>query len=179
MCCLSEGFHCWDKILWPKATWGRKAFFGLHISAHIPLGEAKVETQGRHLEAGTLAEARRGISYWLAFQSLLSLFSYTAQDYLSMADTHCAGTSHIIIRWCPTGCSTGQVHGGIFSIVVPFPQITLALCQVDKNKSTNQQTKAISKSSHTKMEAPWVRSIKESNWILLRSQKAWRDKGRS
>ena len=45
--CLSQGFYCFDKAPWPKATWGGKGLF--HLTGHSSSSrEARAETQGRN-----------------------------------------------------------------------------------------------------------------------------------
>lgn len=46
-CCLSWGLYCFDKLLWPKVTWGRKCLFHLIISSALPR-EVRAGTQGRN-----------------------------------------------------------------------------------------------------------------------------------
>ena len=49
----------------------------LHTPTLQSSEEVRAGTQGRNLETGTEAEARRGAAYWLTPHSLLSLLSYT------------------------------------------------------------------------------------------------------
>jgi hypothetical protein len=50
-------FYCFDKTPWPKATWGRKGLFGLHILNQSPQRETKVGTETGQ-EAGGRSQCR-------------------------------------------------------------------------------------------------------------------------
>lgn len=63
-----------------KCDLGRKGFVWLTTDHSWPLKEVGAGTQSKNLEAGTGAESRRGIAYWLVLHTLSGL-CYIGQDY--------------------------------------------------------------------------------------------------
>lgn len=75
--------YCYDKTLWPSATWRGKGLFSLTCSNHRPSWrEGRAETQGRNLVAKTEVEAIKehcllACCLWLDQTAFLkSLFIY-------------------------------------------------------------------------------------------------------
>ena len=69
-------------------------------------------------------------AYKCALHGLLNLLSYTAQDHLPRGGTAYSGlrpqTTIINQENAPTDLSTGQSDGGIFTVLVPSPYLSLA-----------------------------------------------------
>jgi hypothetical protein len=79
--CLSQGFYSCKNIMTKKQVGEERVYsaYTSHIAVHPQRKSGPELTQGRNLGAG--AEAWRGAAYWLASPGLLSLFSYSIQDY--------------------------------------------------------------------------------------------------
>jgi hypothetical protein len=76
---------------------------------------------------------------WLYPHCLLSLSSFSAQEYLLMGGAVCSGlhssTAKHELRICPKGLSMGQYDEDIFSIKISSSQMTVACIKLMNNNS--------------------------------------------
>lgn len=76
----------------------------------------------------------------LVLHGFFNLLSYTTQDLLTRMTPLSMGLvlqHQTLIKKLSSCLPTCQLYGGIFSILVPYAQICLSLCQVDKNQPTH------------------------------------------
>lgn len=97
---------------------------------------------GRWRLAGLLLKPVCLLSLFSSPQGLLSLFSYTNHDHLTMGDTAHSGLSPPTTIINSQNAPTGQGKGGSSPVEVIPSKLYLDLCQVDKNL-TNTVSKGI------------------------------------
>lgn len=121
-CCVL-GYNCWDETSWPKASWGGKSLFGLHIQVTVLWEKPK---QGLVLKLWKIAV------YWTVPRGLLSLLSSRnlRQGWHYTQRAGPASINHQLRKW-PTDLLTTWSYRHIFSIEAPSSLMTFSFCQVD------------------------------------------------
>lgn len=132
---LSSGFFCCDEILWLKATWEGTGLFcqssWWYFRAGVGVGEQEV-----------LQEAVEKCYLLIALRGLLSLLSYSTQDWQPRCGiTHSEPDPFLINRQsrkCTTGLPVGQSSRDVFNSAFLF-QNDFSLYQVHKKTLANTQ----------------------------------------
>lgn len=81
-----SGFHWWDEMPWPKATWRRKHLFG----SHVRLQSVTEGSQGRNSRQEPGAETMESAACWLTHR-LMPIAFYRVQDHLPRKWCHLSG----------------------------------------------------------------------------------------
>lgn len=107
------GFFCCSKALWPKAAWGGKDLFILHV----PIIVYYWGRSGQEVKVGNEAKPWKDAAYWLSPSDLLSLLSYTPScPGMALPTVTTTSQTHHQSR----KCLTGQSNGGISQLSFPL-----------------------------------------------------------